>query len=178
MISWNQALLLCGVKVDGPIKGVCVDTRLLAEQEVFIALHSGHEYIQDALLLGATCIISERDDPDPRVHLVKCTRTFLGHLAQVYRSSLSASVIGITGSVGKTSLTQILKQLLRSEGETVATSGNQNNELGVPLTILRAGQTTKYLTNLNTGVQYRWTGTEWILSFEGEYQKGTWRLVF
>ncbi len=38
------------------------------------------------------------------------------------------------------------------------------------------GTTTKYITNLNTGVQYRWTGTEWILSFEGEYQKGTWRL--
>jgi len=41
-----------------------------------------------------------------------------------------------------------------------------------------AGTTTKYVTNLNTGVQYRWTGTEWILSFEGEYQKGTWRLSF
>ena len=38
------------------------------------------------------------------------------------------------------------------------------------------GTATKYVTNLNTGVQYRWTGTEWILSFEGEYQKGTWRL--
>jgi len=38
------------------------------------------------------------------------------------------------------------------------------------------GTSTKYVTNLNTGVQYRWTGTEWILSFEGEYQKGTWRL--
>mgnify|MGYP001169437388 CR=1 FL=1 len=38
------------------------------------------------------------------------------------------------------------------------------------------GSTTKYITNLNTGVQYRWTGTEWILSWEGEYQKGTWRL--
>ena len=38
------------------------------------------------------------------------------------------------------------------------------------------GTTTKYITNLNTGVQYRWTGTEWILSFEGEYRKGTWRL--
>ena len=39
------------------------------------------------------------------------------------------------------------------------------------------GSTTKYITNLNTGVQYRWTGTEWILSWEGEYQKGTWRLA-
>ena len=39
------------------------------------------------------------------------------------------------------------------------------------------GTTTKYVTNLNTGVQYRWTGTEWILSFEGEYRKGTWRLA-
>jgi hypothetical protein len=39
------------------------------------------------------------------------------------------------------------------------------------------GDTTKYVTNLNTGVQYRWTGTEWILSFEGEYRKGTWRLA-
>ena len=39
-----------------------------------------------------------------------------------------------------------------------------------------SGTTTKYITNLNTGVQYRWTGTEWILSFEGEYRKGTWRL--
>jgi hypothetical protein len=38
------------------------------------------------------------------------------------------------------------------------------------------GTATKYVTNLNTGVQYRWTGTEWILSFEGEYRKGTWRL--
>ena len=40
-----------------------------------------------------------------------------------------------------------------------------------------SGTTTKYITNLNTGVQYRWTGTEWILSFEGEYRKGTWRLA-
>jgi hypothetical protein len=39
-----------------------------------------------------------------------------------------------------------------------------------------SGTETKYITNLNTGVQYRWTGTEWILSFEGEYRKGTWRL--
>ncbi len=39
------------------------------------------------------------------------------------------------------------------------------------------GTETKYITNLNTGVQYRWTGTEWILSFEGEYRKGTWRLA-
>jgi hypothetical protein len=39
------------------------------------------------------------------------------------------------------------------------------------------GTTTKYITNLNTGVQYRWSGTEWILSWEGEYQKGTWRLA-
>ena len=39
-----------------------------------------------------------------------------------------------------------------------------------------SGTATKYITNLNTGVQYRWTGTEWILSFEGEYRKGTWRL--
>ena len=39
-----------------------------------------------------------------------------------------------------------------------------------------AGTSTKYVTNLNTGVQYRWTGSEWILSFEGEYRKGTWRL--
>ena len=39
------------------------------------------------------------------------------------------------------------------------------------------GTTTKYITNLNTGVQYRWSGTEWILSWEGEYQKGTWRLT-
>jgi len=39
------------------------------------------------------------------------------------------------------------------------------------------GTTTKYITNLNTGVQYRWTGTEWILSWEGEYQKGTWALT-
>ena len=39
------------------------------------------------------------------------------------------------------------------------------------------GTTTKYITNLNTGLQYRWTGTEWILSWEGEYQKGTWRLA-
>lgn len=40
------------------------------------------------------------------------------------------------------------------------------------------GTTTKYTTNLNTGVQYKWTGSEWVLSFEGEYRKGTWRLVF
>lgn len=40
------------------------------------------------------------------------------------------------------------------------------------------GTETKYTTNLNTGVQYKWTGSEWVLSFEGEYRKGTWRLVF
>lgn len=143
-MTWTMLLQSIGLDIKGNISNITVDSRAVKPNDLFIAIHTGHQYIQSAVEKGAY-VISEQVYDHDRVFVVKDTVIFLGEIAKHYRQSLSATVIGVTGSVGKTSLTQFLYQALSKHGKCVAPIGNQNNEIGLPLTILRAQRDTRYL---------------------------------
>lgn len=141
-MEWKTVLALLGIAIPGDIQRIIVDSREVSQGDLFIAINSGHLYIDEALEKGAW-VLSSKTHQSSKVFQVKDTIHFLGLMAREYRKSLKATVIGITGSVGKTSLTQLLAQSLPDN--TIATQGNRNNEIGLPLTILNANADTEYL---------------------------------
>src|SRR5699024_3964754 len=99
-------------------------------------------------------VLAERDVGVPSVVVQDSVRA-LGRLAGEMRSRLrDCTVIGITGSQGKTGVKDMLSQLLEPHGETIATRGNRNNEIGVPLTLTRARSSTRFLV-VELGARHR-----------------------
>lgn len=119
------------------------DSRQVKPGDIFVAINTGHAYIQQALSLGAKLVIAEQ--AGPHIHHVVDTKIWLADVAKYYRHQLCAKVIGVTGSVGKTTLVQHLKQVLKQFGKVYATVGNQNNEIGCALTLLNAPIDVDYL---------------------------------
>ncbi len=129
------------------VPGVSVDTRTLKEGELFVALrgpnHDAHDYLTRAARRGASGFVVQSWRA-PRgvarhlpVILVKDTTAALGSLAGLVRGKSKACVIGITGSTGKTLTKDFLASILRGSHKTVASEKSFNNEVGVPLTLLR-----------------------------------------
>jgi UDP-N-acetylmuramoyl-tripeptide--D-alanyl-D-alanine ligase len=124
------------------------DSRRILKGDVFIALlgerADGHDFVRDALKNGAVLSIVTKSVQGPHI-LVKDVLSSLGKLAHHVRNTIPGlRVIGITGSQGKTTTKDMLHSILKAEGETVAAQESFNNDLGVPLTILRCGKTTKF----------------------------------
>ncbi len=124
------------------------DSRQIVKGDVFIALlgekADGHDFVGDALKNGAALSIVTKEVQGPHI-LVKDVLSSLGNLAHHVRNAIPGlRVIGITGSQGKTTTKDMLYSILKAEGETVAAQGSFNNDLGVPLTILRCSETTKF----------------------------------
>lgn len=145
MIDWNEIFLKFGINVDTRISGVSVDTRSMRKGDVFIALNSGENYIDQALSSGASCVVTTAEHHSNRVYTVHDTIRFLGEVAAHYRQLLDITVIGVTGSVGKTTCSQTIYQILSYSAPCHVTEGNQNNQIGVPLTILSTPESIKYL---------------------------------
>jgi UDP-N-acetylmuramoyl-tripeptide--D-alanyl-D-alanine ligase len=104
----------------------------------------GHSFVTEAMNLGAKFALVSRPVTEPHV-LVADTGRALIDLAVYIRSKLpELKIVGITGSQGKTTTKEFLNSILKLEGETVATAGNFNTEIGVPLTLLRCNEKTKY----------------------------------
>lgn len=141
-MEWNSLLKQLGVVPNQTITRIVVDSRQAQAGDLFIALNSGWQYMDEALKKGAS-VVSEKTHPN--AFFVKDSIVFLGKLASLHRARLTCKVIGITGSVGKTSLTQFLKQVLAKKGKCVAPINNHNNEIGLPLTLLSADLETQYL---------------------------------
>lgn len=133
---------------DVPLTGFSTDTRTLASASCFIALlgenHDGHAYVPDALSKGATAAIIQSDrvqsiGPLP-VHAtvieVPDTLRALGDLARHHRGRFRIPVAGITGSNGKTSTKEMVASILSRRNRILKNSGNFNNLIGVPLTLL------------------------------------------
>jgi len=127
------------------IQSVGTDSRKLEAGQLFVALKGehfdGHDYARDVLKQGAVAVLlSHEVDALPAV-LVNDTRLALGRLAAYWRQKFSIPVVAITGSNGKTSVKEMLAVILRvaadSENAVLATQGNLNNDLGLPLTLLR-----------------------------------------
>ncbi|MFM9151236.1 MAG: Mur ligase family protein, partial [Candidatus Planktophila sp.] len=134
---------------DGEISGAAaINSSLVEHGGIFFALLGqrvdGHEYVGDAFSHGAVLAITSQ--PVKCRHIeVKDVATALTTLARYVRSQLvDLKVIGITGSQGKTTAKDLLRHLLSQHGQTVAPTGNYNNELGVPLTILQCDRSTRY----------------------------------
>jgi len=115
---------------------------------IFLAIKGekvdGHDFVDDAFSHGAVLAITTQSVTHRHV-LVADVTAALTLLARFARSKLKdLTVIGITGSQGKTTTKDLLRHMLSQHGETVAPAGNYNNELGVPLTLLACSSTTKY----------------------------------
>jgi UDP-N-acetylmuramoyl-tripeptide--D-alanyl-D-alanine ligase len=126
-----------------------LDSRAVEHGGLFAALAGehvdGHDYVESAIENGAAAALTSRQVGDAPVVVVDDVTTALGLLARHLLGQVQATVIAITGSQGKTSVKDLLTQVLVPSGPTVAPEGSYNNELGVPLTVLQADQGTRYL---------------------------------
>jgi UDP-N-acetylmuramoyl-tripeptide--D-alanyl-D-alanine ligase len=141
--------------------GIVVDSRQAQPGSIFVALageHTdGHEHVRDALHRGARMFLVTRSHEDMAATsdeasaagaaMIRVDDSLLAlqQLAVWHRGRLDAAVIGVTGSTGKTTSKDFLSSVLATRFRVVATRGNRNNELGVPLTILEAGNDTDVL---------------------------------
>lgn len=125
-----------------------LDSRSVSAGGLFVAIRGehvdGHDYARQAVDAGAVAVLGSRATGVPTV-VVDDPALALADLARHVRGRLSATVVAITGSQGKTGTKDFLAQVLATAGPTVATAGNFNNELGVPLTVLRADADTRFL---------------------------------
>ena len=123
-------------------KGVETDSRKDCAGKLFVALRGerfdGHDYVALAAQKGAVAALVEHacDAGLPQLKVDDC-RLAMGHLARWWRQQLSPRVVAITGSNGKTTVKEMLGRILRSHAPALVTSGNLNNDLGVPMTLMR-----------------------------------------
>lgn len=131
----NEAVL------DREISFVTRDSREAGTDCLFAAIPGervdGHDYLESCRSAGALCALCQRDPGKTELPyiLVENTQSALGALAAWYRSQFDIPVIGVTGSVGKTSAKEMIAGVLSQRFRTLKTQGNYNNELGVPLTL-------------------------------------------
>ncbi|WP_261844230.1 UDP-N-acetylmuramoyl-tripeptide--D-alanyl-D-alanine ligase [Aliamphritea ceti] len=124
------------------VTGVSTDSRQLVSGDLFLAIKGpnfdAHSLVAQAEEKGAVALVVEHQvDSDLPQLIVKDSRLALGDLGAFNRSFFSGSVFAITGSSGKTTVKEMLASINSQRGQTLATLGNLNNEIGVPLTLLR-----------------------------------------
>lgn len=125
------------------VLGVVIDSRQVESGYLFVAIPGekvdGHKFIPDVFAKGAAAVLSEQqlEDPAGPYILVESTTKALRDLAEYYRKSLAIKVVGITGSVGKTSTKEMIASVLSEKYRVLKTEGNYNNEIGLPLTIFK-----------------------------------------
>lgn len=129
------------------IKNVIIDSRKVEKDDLFVALKGensdGHLFIPSAFEHKACAVLSEQklEHPNGCYILVESCMKALNRLAAYYRNSFDLKVVGITGSVGKTSTKEMIASVLSQKYHTLKTEGNYNNEIGLPLTIFRLNHT-------------------------------------
>ena len=134
---------------DRSYAGVSTDTRMLGQDELFFALQGpnfdGGAFVSAAAeRSAAAAVLCEAVDVDIPQITVDDTRLALGTLAASWRQRMPAKVIGITGSNGKTTVKAILANCLSQSAETLATRGNLNNDIGMPLMLLSLSEKHRY----------------------------------
>lgn len=130
---------------DQPISSICTDSRHIAPEELFIALvgdhFDGHQYLQQVAQCGAGAVlVSQPVELDIPVIRVQDTRLALGQIAAFQRQQFSGPVAAITGSNGKTTVKEMLSAILALKYDVLFTQGNFNNDIGLPLTLLRLNE--------------------------------------
>ncbi len=125
------------------ITGAVIDSRQVEPGYLYIPIRGervdGHRFIPDVFEKGALAVLSEEplENPAGPYIQVASSEQALKDIAEFYRSTLGIKIIGITGSVGKTSTKEMISAVLSQKYNVLKTEGNFNNEIGLPLTILR-----------------------------------------
>lgn len=125
------------------IEGVTTDSRGDCRERLFVALRGqrfdGHDYLSQAAEAGAMAAVVDQETETPLPQLVvDDSRLALGRLAAAWRDRIPARIIAITGSNGKTTVKEMVAAILSRAGTARATTGNLNNDIGMPLTLLAA----------------------------------------
>jgi UDP-N-acetylmuramoyl-tripeptide--D-alanyl-D-alanine ligase len=127
-----------------PIIGISHDTRTLQPGEVYIAIrgenHDGHDFVEQAVAKGAVAVIVEHEFPGlgkPQL-VVPDAVAALWQIAGGARAGWTGTVIGVTGSAGKTTVKEMIAAVLSRKGRVSKTRGNWNNEIGLPLSMISA----------------------------------------
>ncbi len=129
------------------VNGLSIDTRTLMEGQLFVPLkdiRNGHDFIPLAYEKGAAAVLSEHDIKNVPALIVPDSLKALVDLAGAARDRSAATRIAVTGSVGKTSVKEMIAALCRADGHTHASIKSFNNHWGVPLTLAGMAQDTKY----------------------------------
>jgi UDP-N-acetylmuramoyl-tripeptide--D-alanyl-D-alanine ligase len=154
-MTLKQAANAMGARYQGEdvqLQGVSTDTRSIKPGELFVALigpnFDGHDYLTQAREKGAlACMVSVSADDGNELQ-VEDTRLGLGKLARVWREQLKLPVITVTGSNGKTTVKEMLASILKCKTKmaeaVLATRGNLNNDIGLPLTLLKLNEQHQY----------------------------------
>lgn len=129
-----------GYPADVEIKDISTDTRTISEGSLFIALKGanfdGHDFAAQAMELGAVAVVTDRPVAGARCLIVDSTAQALLDAASYYRSKFDIPLVGITGSVGKTTTKEMIYSVLSRSFKTLKTEANYNNEVGMPKTLL------------------------------------------
>ncbi|MHB1591083.1 MAG: UDP-N-acetylmuramoyl-tripeptide--D-alanyl-D-alanine ligase [Sulfuricella sp.] len=149
MLSLSAAAKALNAETSGAdvtFSGVTSDSRAVAAGDLFVALKGGrfdgHNYVKQAMEQGASAALVERRDPawgDFPLLVVNDARLALGELAAHWRSRFTIPVVALTGSSGKTTVKEMIAGILREQAgdqAVLATQGNLNNDIGMPLTLL------------------------------------------
>ena len=143
IISAKSSSGITAENSSNPVLGIATDTRTLEPGEIFIALvgdnFDGHNFVDVALERGATAVVVERQLSTVEVpqFIVSDTLKAYQQIASWWRDRLNIPVIGVTGSVGKTSTKELIAAVLGTQGKVLKTQENFNNEIGVPKTLLQ-----------------------------------------
>ncbi|HEX6691320.1 MAG TPA: UDP-N-acetylmuramoyl-tripeptide--D-alanyl-D-alanine ligase [Burkholderiales bacterium] len=169
MMSLAEAAAMTGGRASGGdprFTGVSTDTRTIRAGDLFVALRGerfdGHAFLRQAKGAGASAAMVDRRHQGEfhlPVAIVEDTKLALGALARGWRSQFAPVLIAVTGSNGKTTVKEMLAAILRAhagDDEVLATAGNLNNEIGLPLTLLRMGE------------RHRWCAIELGMNHKGE----------
>ena len=154
-ILWNELSAADAVSGTGTAKWqasrVVIDSRIVQPGDLFVAIKGdqfdGHDYVKAALDKGAVAAIVSRVpaglEKAPLLMVADCMRA-LEDLGREGRTRCNARVVGVTGSVGKTSTKEMLRLALSAHGRTYATAGNYNNHIGTPLNLANLPQDTQF----------------------------------
>ncbi len=135
------------------VQGVSTDTRTIKPGNLYVAIrgakHDGHDFVAQAFARGASAAVVDEafaamHAPDDPLLCVKDTLKALGKIAAGYRSALNAELVAVTGSVGKTTVKEMIADVLQTRAPTARTRGNWNNDIGLPLSLLAMDPSEKF----------------------------------
>ncbi|MGQ9450539.1 UDP-N-acetylmuramoyl-tripeptide--D-alanyl-D-alanine ligase [Leclercia sp. TB492] len=150
-VTLSQLATILGAEVSGELTfdAVTTDTRKITPGCLFVALKGerfdAHDFAGQAKAAGAgALLVSRKLDIDLPQAVVKDTRLAFGELAAWVRQQVPARIVALTGSSGKTSVKEMTAAILSQCGNTLYTAGNLNNDIGVPMTLLRLNREHEY----------------------------------